>query len=355
MIKVDQYDYIRTAHRVYGKKIKQIARETGHSRNTIKKALRSEHSRYKSRIKQPFPVLGPCLKIIDKWLKDDRQRPKKQRHTAVRVYNRLKQEHGFTGAATTVSRYVRETKLRLGINAHQVFIPLQPDPGGEAEVDWGTCTAILENKITRLKLFCIRSKYSGKHFVRCYPCERQQALFDAHVQAFAFFGGIFPVLIYDNLTTAVQKVFRGKRRILQEPYDKFRAFYNFTPRFCNPGQGHEKGGVEGLVGYARRNYMVPVPEAENLKALNEKLLKDCVAYGDHRLAGREQTVNELYEAEKEHLIDLPHIEFSNIQTSCSKVDKYSTVIIDKNRYSAPTSYAYFKVNVVLYVDRVEIF
>ncbi|MDO9567665.1 MAG: IS21 family transposase [Candidatus Desulfaltia sp.] len=355
MLKVDQYDYIRIAYRVYRKKIKQIARETGHSRNTIKKVLRSEHSGYKSRIKQPYPVLELYLNIIDKWLEDDKQRPKKQRHTAVRVYNRLKQEHGFTGAATTVSRYVREAKLRLGINIHQAFIPLQPDPGGEAEVDWGTCTAILGNKVTRLKLFCMRSKYSGKHFVRCYPCERQQALFDAHIQAFAFFGGIFPVLIYDNLTTAVQKVFPGKRRILQESYDKFRAFYNFTPRFCNPGQGHEKGGVEGLVGYARRNYMVPVPEAENLKALNEKLLKDCVAYGDHRLAGREQTVNELYEAEKKHLIDLPRIEFSNIHTSCSKADKYSTVIIDKNRYSVPTSYAYFKVNVILYVDRVEIF
>lgn len=352
---MDQYDYIRTAHRVYGKKIKQIARETGHSRNTIKKVLRSEHSGYKSRIKQPFPVLGPYLKIIDKWLQDDKQRPKKQRHTAVRVYNRLKQEHGFTGAASTISRYVREAKLRLGINVHQAFIPLQPEAGSEAEVDWGTCTAILGNKVTRLKLFCIRSKYSGKHFVRCYPCERQQALFDGHIQAFAFFGGIFPVLIYDNLTTAVQKVFRGKKRILQESYDKFRAFYNFSPRFCNPGQGHEKGGVEGLVGYARRNYMVPVPKAENLKALNEKLLKNCIAYGDHRLAGRERTVNELYEEEKEHLIDLPHIEFSNIYISCSKVDKYSTVIIDKNRYSVPTSYAYFKVNVVLYVDRVEIF
>jgi transposase len=355
MLKVDQYDYIRTAHRVYGKKIKQIARETGHSRNTIKKVLRSEYGGYKPRVNQSYPVLGPYLKIIDKWLEDDKQRPKKQRHTAVRVYNRLKQEHSFTGAATTVNRYVREAKLRLGINIHQAFIPLQPEPGGEAEVDWGTCTAILGNKITRLKLFCMRSKYSAKHFVRCYPCERQQALFDAHVQAFAFFGGIFPVLIYDNLTTVVQKILRGKKRILQESYDKFRAFYNFTPRFCNPGQGHEKGGVEGLVGYARRNYMVPVPEAENLKALNEKLLKDCIAYGDHRLAGREQTVNELYEAEKKHLIDLPHIEFANIQTSCGKVDKFSTVIIDKNRYSVATSYAYFKVNVVLYVDRVEIF
>jgi len=355
MLKVDQYDYIRTAHRVYGKKIREITRDTGHSRNTVKKVVRGEYSGYKPRINQPYPILGPYLKIIDRWLEDDKKSPKKQRHTAVRVYNRLEQEHGFKGAETTVRRYLMEAKLRLGVGSPQAFIPLDPQAGFEAEVDWGKCTAILNGKETRLKLFCMRSKYSGKHFVRCYPCERQQALFDGHIQAFAFFGGVFPVLIYDNLTTAVQKVLRGKNRILQESYEKFRAFYNFTPRFCNPGQGHEKGGVEGLVGYARRNYMVPVPKAENLEALNEKLLKNCLAYGAHRLAGREQPVNELYEAEKKHLIALPEIPFSNVQTSCGKVDKYATVIIDKNRYSVPTAYAGFKVRVILYVDRVEIF
>jgi len=355
MLKVDQYDYIRTAHRVYGKKIREITRDTGHSRNTVKKVVRGEYSGYKPRINQPYPILGPYLKIIDRWLEDDKKSPKKQRHTAVRVYNRLEQEHGFKGAETTVRRYVREAKLRLGVGSPQAFIPLDPQVGFEAEVDWGKCTAILDGKETRLKLFCMRSKYSGKHFVRCYPCERQQALFDGHIHAFAFFGGVFPVLIYDNLTTAVQKVFRGKKRILQESYDKFRAFYNFVPRFCNPGQGHEKGGVEGLVGYVRRNYMVPVPEAETLEALNEKLLNDCLAYGGHRVSGREQTVDELYEAEMEHLIALPEIAFSNVETSCGKVDKYSTVVIDKNRYSVPTAYAYLKVRVVLYVDCVEVF
>jgi len=355
MLKVDQYDYIRTAHRVYGKKIKQIARETGHSRNTIKKVLRGEYIGYKTRVMQPYPILGPYLKIIDKWLKDDKQWPKKQRHTAVRIYNRLKQEHDFQGAETTVRRYVREAKLRLGVRSRQVFIPSDPQSGVEAEVDWGRCTAILGGKKTLLKMFCMRSKYSGKHFVRCYPCERQQALFDGHVQAFSFYGGVFPVLIYDNLTTAVQKVFRGKKRIFQESYDKFRAYYNFTSRFCNPGQGHEKGGVEGIVGYSRRNYMVPVPQAETLEALNEKLLKDCITYGSHRISGREHTVNELYEAEREYLIDLPEAEFSNIETLSGKVDKYSTVVVDKNHYSVPTAYAYCKIGVVSYVDHVDIF
>jgi len=355
MLTVDQYSYIRTAHRVYGKKIKQIARETGHSKNTVKKVLRGEYSGYKPRIEQPYPVLGPFLDIIDQWLKDDKKRPKKQRHTAVRVFNRLRVEHDYQGSESTIRRYVREAKLRLGVGAPQVFIPSDPEAGVEGEVDWGQCIAILGGVETRLKLFCMRSKYSGKHFVRCYPCERQQALFDGHIRGFSFFGGVFPVLIYDNLTTAVQKVLQGKTRVLQDSYDKFRGYHNFEPRFCNRGQGHEKGGVEGLVGYARRNYMVPVPVADSLEALNQKLLQACFSYGDHRIVGREHTVDELYEKEKGHLLPLPATVFSNLETVDAKVDKYATVTVDKNRYSVPTSYSGFKVNVVLQVDRIEIF
>ncbi|MBU8847938.1 MAG: IS21 family transposase, partial [Desulfobacterales bacterium] len=237
----------------------------------------------------------------------------------------------------------------------QVFIPLDPPVGQEAEVDWGRCTAILGGIKTVLKFFCMRSKFSGKHFVRCYPCERQQALFDAHIQAFSYFGGIFPVLIYDNMTTAVQKVLVGKDRVLQKEFNKFRAYYNFTPRFCTPGEGHEKGGVEGLVGYSRRNYMVPVPKAANLEELNRMLLQECQAYGDHRISGKESSVNEMYEQEKHHLLGLPDIEFSNIQTTNGKSDKYSTVIIDKNRYSVPKEYAYLKIRAVLKVDGVDLY
>lgn len=355
MLKVDQYEFIRTSYRVYGKRIKEIARETGHSKNTIKKVLRGEYKGYKERDNQPFPVLEPYLEIIDRWLNSDKENPKKQRHTAVRIYNRLKTEYDFTGAETTVRRYVRQARIRLGLNGRQVFIPSDPEAGIEAEVDWGRCHAVIGGEKTLLKFFCMRSKYSGKHFVRCYPCERQQALFDGHIRAFCFFGGIFPILIYDNLTTAVQKIFKGKKRELQDAYERFRAYYNFKPVFCNPGQGHEKGGVEGLVGYARRNYMVPVPEADTLEELNERLLAASVSYGDHRIAGREQTVNELYEQEKNHLIALPEVPFGNLQTACGKIDKYSTVIVDKNRYSVPTEYAYCKAGVVLQVDRVEIF
>ena len=252
---MDQYELVRTAHRVYGKNISELSRMSGHSRNTIKKAIRGEPWGYKERQHQPFPVLGPYLEIINSWLERDKAQPKKQRHTARRIYNRLVEEHDYKGGESTVRRYVKVAKIDLGLDTPQAFIPCDPEAGYEAEVDWGTATAIIAEERIRLKFFCMRSKYSGKHFVRFYPCERQQAFFDAHIHAFHFFGGVFPVLIYDNLTTAVRKVLRGKKRIEQETFRKFRAFYSFEARFCNPDSGHEKGGVEGLVGFARRNYM----------------------------------------------------------------------------------------------------
>jgi transposase len=355
MLKMDQYGYIRIAKRVYGKSIRQIQKETGHSRNTIRKVLREEPYGYCKREHQPYPVLGPYIDIIDRWLEQDKQWPKKQRHTARRIYHRLVEEHSFQGSETTVRRYVREAKVRLGVGVTKAFIPLDPELGQEAEVDWGTALAVISGQMGRYKFFCMRSKFSGKHFVQFYPCERQQAFFDGHIQAFAFLGGVFPVLIYDNLTTAVKKVLHGKRRVEQEAFARFHAYYNFTPRFCNVASAHEKGGVEGLIGYVRRNYLVPIPEAANLEELNQKVLKQCLAYGEHRLQGREKTVNELFEQEKSYLLALPEIAFSNIQTTDGKVDRYSTVIVDKNRYSVPTRYAGLKVKVSLSVNQVEIF
>ena len=355
MLRMDQYEFIRTGYRIYGKSISELARTTGHSRNTVKKAIRGEPWNYKEREHQPFPVLGPFLEIIDGWLEQDKEQPRKQRHTARRVYNRVVEEHGYAGCESTVRRYVRYAKVKLGIDAPKAFIPCDPETGYEAEVDWGTAEAIIGGQEVRLKYFCMRSKYSGKHFVRCYPCERQQAFFDGHIHGYEFFGGVFPVIIYDNLTSAVRKVLQGKERIEQEAFRKFKAYYSIEARFCNPGSGNEKGGVEGLVGFARRNYMVPIPEAESLSELNEKLLKRCLAYGSHKMAGREHTVNELYEREKERLICLPEAVFSNVQVIDGRVDKYATAIVDKNRYSVPARYAGFKAKVMLSVEEVELF
>jgi len=353
---MDQYELIRTAHRVYGKNITELAVMTGHSRNTVKKAIRGEPWGYKERGLQPSPVLGPFQPIIDEWLKKDQEQPKKQRHTSRRVFNRLVAEHSFAGGESTVRRYVRKTRIALGLDLScQVFIPCEPDAGREAEVDWGVATAIIAGESMRLKFFCMRSKFSGKHFIRLYPCERQQALLDGHIKAFEFFGGIFPVLIYDNLTTAVRKVMQGRQRQEQEGFRKFKAYYSFEARFCNPASGNEKGGVEGLVGFARRNYMVPVPEAASIDELNEKILKQCLAYGSHKMAGRDQSVDTLYEEEKQSLLPTPAFAYSNVQPHDGRADKYATVMVDKNRYSIPWRYVGQKLKTLLHVDQVEIF
>lgn len=355
MLKVNQYEFIRTGFRVYGYSITEIAKITGHSRNTVRKALKQEYSGYTKRSHQPFPALEPYKKVIDTWLMDDKEQHSKQRHTARRIYNRLVKEHGFQGAESSVRRYVRQAKTRLGIGGKKAFIPGLPEAGLEAELDWGEFNAIIAGKLQKLRLFCMRSKYSGKCFVRAYPMERQQALFDAHIRAFQFFNGIFRRLIYDNLTTAVQKVLKGKQRLEQDNFSRFRAYYTFEAFFCNPGEGHEKGGVEGLVGFARRNFLVPVPEVNSLKELNQSLLEECMAYGGHVISGQEQTVEELFQQEKDYLLSLPQIPYANELTVPGKVDHYSTVTVDKNRYSVPTQHVGFKVQAVLSVDQVEIF
>lgn len=356
MLNMDQYEFIRTSHRVYGKSIKELSRQTGHSRNTIKKALRGEPWEYKERGFQSLPVLGGYTGFIDEWLQSDRERPKKQRHTSRRIFNRLVSEHGFSGCESTVRRFVRHRRIALGLDlCNRVFIPCEAEAGVEAEVDWGVAMAVINGESVKLKFFCMRSKFSGKHFVRFYACERQQSFFDAHIRAFEFFGGVFPVLIYDNLTTAVRKVLHGRERIEQDNFTKLRSYYNFEARFCNPGSGHEKGGVEGLVGFARRNYMVPVPEAESLEALNDTILQSCFSYGTHKMAGREESVDALYELEKSSLLPLPKVPFSNIQILDGKADKYGTVIADKNRYSIPWRFVGQRLSIRLHVELVEIF
>jgi len=355
MLKMDRYDYIRTAHRVYGKSIREIARETKHSRNTIKKLLKKEFTSYTPRSNQNYPVLQDYRSLIDLWISEDRQSPKKQRHTARRIFNRLVSEQDFKGSEATVRNYVRVSKANQGIASTQTFLPLLPDVGQEAEVDWGVAQCFIKEEKVKLHYFCMRSKYSGKSFVRFYENERQQAFFDGHIQAFQFFGGVFSKIIYDNLKTAVKEILEGKRRIEQEEFQKFRAYYSFEAKFCNPGKGHEKGGVEGMIGFVRRNYMTPPPAGNSLEEVNEKLLKDCFNYGSHQVRGKDRSVNELFEEEREHLIILPEFPHENLKTLEGKVDKYATVIVEKNRYSVPCRYTGFKVNVLLYVERVEVY
>ena len=274
---MDQYELIRTADRVYKKSIRQIARETGHTRRTVRKVLAGQEPKYRREKEPACPVMDPVAGIVEAWLQADRDRPVKQRHTAHRVWQRLVEEHEFTGAEPTVRRWVRERKTRLGWNQTGAVVPLDPEHAREAEVDWGTAWVRMNGEDRQVKLFCMRSRYSGKAFVRAYPWERQEMFLDGHIRGFDWYGGVFPTLVFDNLKTAVKQILRGKGRVEQTRFTAFRAHYTFEARFCNPARGQEKGGVEGLVGFARRNFLVPVPEVTDFEDLNTQLLERCGA------------------------------------------------------------------------------
>jgi len=337
---MDQYELIRTAKRVYKKSIRQIAKETGHSRITIRKVLSGLEPKYRRNKEPGCAVMDAVGAVVERWLKDDLTEPRKQRHTAHRIYTRLLEEHEFTGAESTVRRWVREQKIRLGLKITEAVVPLDPEVAQEAEVDWGSAWVGMSGERQQVKLFCMRSRYSGKAFVRAYPWERQEMFLDGHIRAFSFYGGAFPVLVYDNLTVAVKRILRGKARIEQERFTAFRSYHTFQARFCNPAQGQEKGGVEGLVGFARRNFLVPIPEVKNFDELNELLLARLIEHGERRIQGREdsRTINERHDEEHARLLPIPERPFENTKTVGVRISRYQTAQVDRNRYSVPTAY-----------------
>ena len=354
---MDQYELIRTAHRVYGKSIRQIQRETGHHRVTIRKALRGLEPKYR-RVKPVLhPVMGPVAETVKRWLREDRERPVKQRHTARRIYTRLVEEEGFQGSETTVRRWVREWKASQGWGQREAVVPLDPEAAREAEVDWGTAWVRMAGQRRRIKLFVMRSRYSGKAFVRAYPWERQEMFFDGHRHAFEYFGGVFPELVYDNLSLSVRRILRGKQRIEQERFVSFRSYYTYRARFCTPGQGREKGGVEGHIGYARRNFLVPVPEVADFQELNERLHERFQAQGRRRIRGREdaRSIDERFEAERGRLLPLPETPFENTKILRVRADRYQTVNVDRNRYSVPGAYVGRWLRAHVGCDQVEIY
>ncbi len=335
---MDQYEAIRTMDRVYGLSVREISRKTGHHRSTVRKVLAGVEPKYRRVKERPCPVLGPVEKIMESWLAGDVGRPRKQRHTARRIHRRLVEEHGFQGSESTVRGWVRAWKARRGVGPVKAFVPLDPECAREAEVDWGEAQVYIGGLLVKVMLFLMRSRFSGLTFVKAYPSQRQEMFMDGHASAFAFFGGVFPTVVYDNLKTAVTKVLKGRSRLQSRRFRSLKAHYTFEARFCNPASGWEKGGVEGEVGRFRRNHMVPLPEVSDYAELNALLERGCLRAAERPISGRadDRTVRERHEAEKASLLALPGESFGSAWTCAVKVDRYQTVRLDRNRYSAPT-------------------
>lgn len=335
---MDYYKDIRRLYVIEGLSIRAIAKRLGISRNTVKRYCLGEVLPWEKRPRaerQKKVITNEVKEFVSQCFELDKTAPEKQRHTAKRIYERLKDEKGFQGAESTVRRLVSQLRPR----EPKVYIPLAFFPGEAAQIDWGTATVCIAGERKTAHLFCVRLCYSCAPFVMAFPVEREETFLEAQQKSFAYFGGVARTMVYDNLKTAVKEGW-GKHAREQDKLIAFRAHYAFETWYCTRAEAHEKGLVEGLVGYIRRNVLVPIPEAESWRELNELLLERCRRYtAEHQIKGRELPVREAFAIEKAALIPLPVTPYDTALTKEPRVDYYATASFDKNKYSVPVESA----------------
>jgi transposase len=307
MISVEQRERIRRAYFVEEKSIRQIARELKCSRRSVRQAIASaEPGAYTLRSPRRAPVLGPYKERIRELLAENDRLPRKQRYTGHKICEQI-QKAGYAGSESNVRHYLAQ--LRQEKKRRLVFIPLEFDPGGDAQVDWGEAIAIIAGERIKVQLFYMRLSYSRRLFMMAFPTQRQESFFEGHVHAFHHFQGVPRRISYDNLKVAVLRILEGRNRREQQAFVIFRSHYLFESHFCTPGKGNEKGSVEHSVGYGRRNFMVPIPEVASFQELNESLLEQCQADDQRQVKGQKTTIGQAWELEKPCLHPLPSHDF----------------------------------------------
>lgn len=358
MIKVDTYKYIKDLHIRERKSIRQISREVGLSRQTVRKILYESVDKattYQRRIEPPAPLRNQFEPIIREWIISDQASPPKQRHNSQRIFERLQEEHDFTGCSSTVRGWVRNIKRELNIEQIEASLPLVHDPLGYAQCDWTPVLARINGQDVQGELFLLRFSHSKAFFVRFYPHQRQEAFFDAHEHAFSFFGGVPGQILYDNLKTAVKKVLVGRKREEQDAFIKFRAHHGFDSQFCNVAKGNEKGIVEGLARYIKSHAFTPVPEFDSIDALNKWLMARCKTLNARPRGKQKISFQQRLEEERAMLLPRTKHSFDCCSRKEAKVNHYSIITFDKNQYSVPVNYVGRILTVKGYVGEVRIY
>jgi transposase len=349
---VEDYERIRKAYYVDGLSIRAISREYGHGRDLVRKALEHpEPPGYQLKQERPAPVLALYKSKIDALIVESEEQPRKQRYTAHKIYKMICAE-GYQGSEGGVHRYVSEQ--RKARKKRQAYLPLAFDPGQDAQVDWGEVVAVIGGERQKVQIFVMRLNHSKARFVIAFPFQKQEAFFEGHIQAFHFFGGVPRRIAYDNLKTAVFRVLSGHTRQEQTNFVTFRSYYLFESHYCTPAQGHEKGGVESDVGYAQRNFFAPIPDVADFESLNQQLRQACQQDMQRRVRGEKRLVTEVWQTEQAALLSLPAVDYRACVNRVVKVNPYSQVVFDTNRYSVPSEYSGKQLVLRAYPFRVEV-
>lgn len=351
MLTVDNYARIRRAHRD-GMSIREIARVFHHSRHKIRKVLQNARpepytlqvARAKRKLTESFQHL------IDTILKEDEEAPRKQRHTAKRIFDRLQDEHGYTGGYDTVRRYVNAQRG----NRRETFMPLSHEAGQRAEADFGHIYVDFPDGRELVPVLLITWAYSNATFAIALPSEKVEAIMHGTTLAFDFFDCVPKELWWDNPKTVAKAILRGRERKLNDHYLALASHYNFEPLFCLPARGNEKPHVEGRVKWLQRNWATPVPKMNDLDDLNSHLVRCCHQDQQRTVSGKQGSIAERFLVEKQDALTLPQRTFDACVSETREVDKYQTVAWHNNRYSVPKRDAFSTVMVKAYVDRIDI-
>jgi transposase len=355
--RVELFEQIRRDRRVEKLSIRELADRHRVHRRTVRQALANPvPPPRKAYPRRARPAIDPYVEIIDGLLLADRDVPRKQRHTARRVWQRLVVEHGATLAEVTVSRYVARRKVELGLDRVEVAVPQTHPPGAEAEVDFGEFYATIAGTWINLWMFVMRLSHSGRAFHVAFATQAQEAFLEGHVLAFAHFGAVPARIRYDNLKPAVVRVLRGRDRAESERFIALRSHYGFESFFCRPGKdgAHEKGGVEGEIGRFRRRHLVPVPSVASLAELNTLIAAGDVLDDTRVSTGRPVTVTAAFAAELPALGSLTEEPIDPTRLLEARVDNRARVAVRQCYYSVPARYAGRRLAVRLSATTVEI-
>ena len=344
--------WVEIRRRVLTKEISKrgACTEYGLQWRTLQRILRHEEpAKYQLKEPRRKQKLEKFLPIIHEILKQDEKAPKKQRHTAQRIFDRLRTEYSYDGGLTIVKDAVRAYKQRQA----EVFVPLSHRPG-EAQVDFGEALVKLRGEQVKVAMFVMTLPYSDAIFCQVFPRECTEAFQEGHKQAFEFFGGVPRRISYDNSRIAVAKITGGRGREVTREFLRLEGHYLFEHHFCLVRRPCEKGHVETLIGYSRRNYLVPIPETDSLESLNAELKQRCRKDLSRKLRGKPATKEELFAEEQTWFLAIGPQEFEARRVTPAKANSLSLVRFECNDYSVPTEYAHHDMTVIGGIEEVRL-